>query len=136
MYRSRRLPAERIATIAQEKQRDVLYVKFSRPLQGDESPSERQYIRLRYWWMLLGREACIAWLDEQSIGYRLCYDFLPEADAGAQVPYCIYIDLVFDKSAPLVQALTAFFTNADGSMKFPDATLCHLSLERVILGAV
>ena len=136
MYRSRHLPAERIAAIAQEKQRDVLYVKFSKPLEGNESPSERQYKRRRYWQMLPGREACIAWLDEHSIDYRLCYDFLPEADAGAQVPYCIYIDLVFEKSAPLVQALTAFFTNADGSMKFPDVTLCYLSLERAILGAV
>lgn len=84
--------------------------------------------------MLPGREACIAWLDAQSIGYRLCYDFLPESDAGAQVPYCIYIDLVFDKSAPQVKALIAFLAYPDGSMKFPDATLCHLSLEQAIAG--
>lgn len=86
--------------------------------------------------MLPGREACIAWLDVQGIGYRLCFDFLPESDAGAQLPYCIYIDLVVDKSAPLVQALTAFLTYSDGSMKFPDATLCHLSLEQARAGVV
>jgi hypothetical protein len=129
-------PIERIDTIARERQHDVLYVKFSIPFDGDESPAEQEYKRLRFWQMLPGREACIAWLDAQGIGYKLCYDFLPESDAGAQVPYCIYIDLVFDKSAPLVQALMAFLTYPDGSMKFPDATLCHLSLERAIAGAV
>jgi hypothetical protein len=129
-------PIERIDTIARERQHDVLYLKFSIPLDGDESPAEQEYKRLHYWQMLPGREACIAWLDAHCIDYRLCYDFLPESDAGAQVPYCIYIDLVFDKSAPQVQALMAFLTHPDGSMKFPDATLCHLSLERAIAGAV
>ena len=109
-------------------------IKFSLPFEGNESITELEYKRLRYWQMLPGREACIAWLDAQSIGYRLCYDFLPESDAGAQVPYCIYIDLVFDKSAPQVKALIAFLAYPDGSMKFPDATLCHLSLEQAIAG--
>ena len=128
--------AERIDVIAHQKQRDVLYVKFSLPLEGNESPAEQEYKKHWYWQMLPSREACITWLDEQGIRYRLCYDFLPESDAGAQVPYCIYIDLVFDKYAPLVQALTAFLTHPDSTMKFPDATLCHLSLERAIAGAV
>jgi hypothetical protein len=125
---------ERIDAIALQAQRDVLYVKFSLPLEGNESPAEQEYMRLRYWQTLPGREACIAWLAAHGIGYRLCYDFLPKSDAGAQVPYCIYIDLVFDKSAPLVQALIVFFTHSDGSMKFADVTLCHLSLERAIAG--
>jgi hypothetical protein len=111
-------------------------VKFSLPLEGTESPAEQEHKRLRYWQTIPGREACISWLDAQGIGYRLCYDFLPESDAGAQVPYCIYIELVFDKTATQVQALTAFLTYPDGSMKFPDAALCHLSLERAIAGAV
>lgn len=128
-------PIERIATIAQAKQRDVLYVKFSLPLDGDESPAEREYKRLRYWQVLPGREACIAWLDAQGIGYRPCFDLLPESDAAAQVPYCIYIDLAFDKSAPAVQALTAFLTHSDGRMKFVDVTLYHLSLERAMENA-
>jgi hypothetical protein len=110
--------------------------KFSFPFDGTEPPTEHEYKRLRYWQTLPGREACIAWLDEHCIDYKLCYDFLPESDAGAQVPNCIYIDLVFDKSTPLVHALAAFLTNPDGTMKFPDATLCHLSLERAIAGAV
>lgn len=125
---------ERIDAIALQAQRDVLYVKFSFPFEGNESPAEQEYKRLRYWQTLSSREACIALLDAQGIGYRLCLDLLPESDAGAQVPYCIYIDIVFDKSAPLVQALIGFFTHSDGSMKFPDATLCHLSLERAIAG--
>lgn len=126
---------ERIDAIALQAQRDVLYVKFSLPLVGNESPAEQEYKKLRYWQMLPGREICIAWLEAQSIGYKPCYDFLPESDARAQVPYCIYVDFVFDKSAPQVQALTAFLTYPDGRMKFPDATLCHLSLERAIAGA-
>ncbi|MEQ1535642.1 MAG: hypothetical protein ABL923_07160 [Burkholderiaceae bacterium] len=125
---------EHIDAIALQVQRDVLYVKFSFPFEGNESPAEQEYKRLRYWQTLPSREACIALLDAQGIGYRLCYDFLPESDAGAQVPYCIYIDIVFDKSAPLVQVLLGFFRHSDGSMKFPDATLCHLSLERAIAG--
>lgn len=135
MYRSRHPPAERIATITLEKQRDVLYVKFSMPLEGNESPAELEYKRLRYWQMLPGWEACIAWLDSQGIGYRPCFDLLPESDTAAQVPYCIYIDIAFDTSAPHVQALTAFLTHSDGRMKFADATLCHLSLERAIENA-
>jgi hypothetical protein len=127
---------ESIDAIALQAQRDVLYVKFSFPFDGTEPPAEHEYKRLRYWQTLPGREACIAWLDEHCIDYKLCYDFLPESDAGAQVPYCIYIDLVFDKSGPLVQALMGFLTYPDGSMKFADATLCHLSLERAIAGAV
>lgn len=136
MYRSQYPLIERIDAIARQRQRDDLYVKFSLPLDGDESPAEREYKQLRYWQMLPGREACIAWLDKQGIDHRECFDLLPESDAGAHVPNCIYNDLVFDKSAPLVQALTAFLTHSDGSMKFPDATLCHLSLERVIAGTV
>jgi hypothetical protein len=136
MHLSQHLSAERIDNIALQAQRDVLYLKFSPSLDDAESPAEQEYKRLRYWQTLPGREACIAWLDAHGIGYRLCYDFLPESDAGAQVPYCIYIDLVFDKSAPLVQALMGFLTYPDGSMKFADATLCHLSLERAIAGAV
>jgi hypothetical protein len=136
MYRSHHPLTERIDSIAIEKQRDVLYVKFSLPLEGNESQAELEYKRLRYWQTLPSREACIAWLDAHCIGYKPCYDFLSESDAGVQVPYCIYIDLVFDKSAPQVQALTAFLTYPDGSMKFPDTTLCHLSLERAIAGAV
>lgn len=127
---------ERIDDIALQAQRDVLYLKFSLPFEGNESPAELEYKRLRYWQTLPGREACIAWLAAQSIGYRLCFDLFPESDAAAQVPCCIYIDLAFDKSAPQVQALTAFLTYPDGSMKFSDATLCHLSLERAIAGAV
>lgn len=127
---------ERIDAIALQAQRDVLYVKFNLPLGDAESPAEQEYKRLRYWQTLPDREACIALLEAQGIGYRLCYDFLPETDAGTQVPYCIYIDLVFDKSAPQVQSLMAFLTYPDGSMKFPDTTLCHLSLERAIAGAV
>lgn len=127
---------ERIDAIAQQAQRDVLYVKFSLPLEGNESPAEQEYKRLRYWQMLPGREACIAWLDTQGIGYKICFDFLPDSDPGSKVPYCIYIDLVFDKSAPLVRDLKAFLTYPDGTMKFPDATLCHLSLERALADTV
>lgn len=61
MYLSHRPPIERIDVIARQKQRDVLYVKFSLPLKGNESPAAREYKRLRYWQMLPGREACIAW---------------------------------------------------------------------------
>lgn len=136
MHRNTYLPIERISTIAKKMQSDVLYVKFILSLDGNESQAELEYKRLRYWQMLPSREACIAWLDAHCIGYKPCYDFLPKSDAGAQVPYCIYIDLEFDKSASQVQALTAFLTYPDGSMKFPDTTLCHLSLERAIAGAV
>lgn len=81
------VPIEHIYAIALQAQRDVLYVKFSLPLEGDESPAEQEYKRLRYWQMLPGREACIAWLDAQGIAFKPCFDFLPESDAAAQVPY-------------------------------------------------
>lgn len=42
-------PIERIDAIARHKQRDVWYVTFSLPLEGNESPAEREYKRLRYW---------------------------------------------------------------------------------------
>ena len=116
---------EHIDAIARKKQRDVLFIRFSDPLDlGDdwnEPPNTWD------WKSSTVRQAVISWLDKHQIGWCPCGDV---ASTNCMTSYAgqIYVDVPFDEADPVFRKLVRHLENPDGSMRLPGVLFCALAL--------
>lgn len=116
---------EFIDAIARKKKRDVLFIRFSAPLDHgcnlDEAPETWD------WRSSTMRQAVIAWLDENQIGWCPCGDV---ANENCMMSYAgqIYVDAPFDDTNQAYQQLVGHLEDLDGSMRLPGVLFCALEL--------
>ena len=118
-----------IEFIAQEKQRDVLLIRFGPSRNAGELPQS-----IDQWPASLKtkREHLIAWLHANTIGHEDCY---PAGTLNCiEFPYdgTLYIDLPFDVTNPTYQTFIARLENADGTPRDPEVICFYIPLERAL----
>ena len=123
---------EYIDAIARKKLRDVLFIRFSDPLDhGDDldKPSNTSD-----WKSSTVRQAVINWLDKCQIGWRPCGDV---ACTNYMTSYAgqIYVDVPFDEADPVFQQLVSHLENPDGSMRLAGVWFCALTLHAAMKNA-
>lgn len=116
---------EHIDAIARQKQRDVLFLQFSDPV--DQQGEDDGRLVCADWKSSAGRLAVIRWLDDNRIAWHPCGDV---ADVNYMRSYAghIYIDVPFDETDPVYQKLRAYLENPDGSMRRPGVLFFALQL--------
>ena len=123
---------EHIDAIARKKQRDVLFIRFSDPLDlgddWDEPPNSWD------WKSSTVRQTVINWLEKCPIGWRPCGDV---ASTNCMTSYAghIYVDVPFDGADPVFQQLVSYLENPDGSMRSPGVLFCGLALQDAMKNA-
>ena len=96
-----------IDEIAVNRQHDVIFVEFFDPEAGGASNYRENS----------SRKMIIEWLAANNIDHWEC----SSAPSGFSSPrYCgeIYIDVPYDRTAPLYLKIEAFLENPDGTMRF------------------
>lgn len=111
--------------IARKLQRDVLFVAFH-PVAKGPSSSESDIFNFFDWKKSKIRGALISWLDDHQIEWSPCGDI---ALTNMSYRGHIYLDVPYDTNLPIYKVLIEYLEFPDGTMRFPDATLCVLSLE-------
>jgi hypothetical protein len=109
---------EHIDAIARAKQRDVLFLTFTRDGKRDPGKYAQNESRIQ---ILRG-------LDEMEIRWEPCGEIASEY-RWASYDGSVYIDVPFDTLDPLYQKLAAFLEYPDGTMRFPDTRFFVLSLD-------
>lgn len=110
---------EHIDAIARQKQRDVLFLRFTDPADSDEWFYD--------WESSESRKEIIQWLNNNQIIWQECGDVANENSMdsyGGQ----IYIDVLFDVEDPTYSRLAGYLENPDGSMRLPGVLFCALQL--------
>lgn len=123
---------EHIDAIARQKQRDVLFLKFSDP--------ENPYGEIRKqnsnwdWESSVGRQSVIEWLNNNQISWLSCGDV---ADTNSMRSYAgqIYIDVPFDEANPVYQQVLGYMENPDGSTRRPGVRFFALTLHAAMKNA-
>lgn len=113
-----------IDQIARKKQRDVLYVEFSRELTDRYGDCKDLPIR----------QEIVRWLNSQGIAWLPCAHFASEHYMES---YCgqIYLEVPFDERDEDYKKLIGFFEKPDGTMRIPGVTLCYVPLEAAMRNA-
>ena len=127
---------EHIDAIARKLQRDVLFVVFHAPTTGMSDQEQQRFdFDTRYDWKASQtRSELIGWLDAKGFEWTLCGHV---ANTSMMISYRgqIYIDLPYDTSSAACLALCDHLEFPDGTMRFPDATLCLLQLHVAMTNA-
>ncbi len=118
---------KRIDEIAIEKQRDVLYVRFTKePFVSDDEP----YERFREWRNCAARQAFLQWRQDNNIAAIPCgppsivNGWIIEGYFGD-----LYLDVPFKTDNADFQKLSAHLEFPDGNMKQPHICFCYFPLE-------
>jgi hypothetical protein len=116
---------EHIDAIARQKQRDVLFLRFSDP--AGQALDDDGLFSSFDWETSAGRQAVIKWLDENQVAWHPCGDF---AATNSMCSYAgqLYIDVPFDEADPIYQKVLAYLENPDGSMRLPGVLFYALQL--------
>lgn len=141
---------EPIDAIARNKQQDVLFLEFRSQKVAEEGDmtlfdlpgySEENEDVL----VAMLQTGCdyhgarillqvIAWLNKQHIGWRRCAPFTSETCTEGFAGQ-IYLEVPCDDNDPGYRAVRDYLENPDGSMRFPEARLCVLPLEKAMKNA-
>ncbi|KXU87143.1 hypothetical protein CR51_36020 [Caballeronia megalochromosomata] len=114
-----------IDVIAREKQRDVLYLTFT---QADQQPSPVPSADI------CTRRKIIEWLNANKVGWSMCGDIAEECTMRSYAGQ-LYIDVPYDTSDPVYQAVQQFLEYPDGTMRFEDAKFWIVPLELAMTNA-
>ena len=118
-----------IEFIAQEKQRDVLFIRFGPKRNTGELPRS-----IDKWPASLKakRKHLVAWLDKNTIGYEDCF---PAGTLNCiAFPYdgTLYIDLPFDAAHSAYQSFISKLENADGTPRDTEVVCFYILLEHAL----
>ncbi|MFM8441912.1 MAG: hypothetical protein ACKN9W_01055 [Methylococcus sp.] len=120
---------ETIDAIARAKQRDVLLIVFNALRFG--SPDDRLAALHYDYRQDPMRRQVIDWLDAHRIPWQPCGD-LPDESAIPAYEGQIYLDIPFDESDPVYQAVSGYLEHPDGSLRWPTVIFQYFRLEEAL----
>ncbi len=123
---------EHIDAIARAKQRDVLFLQFTDPM--DQEIELGRQPAGSDWATVASRLAVIDWLRQNQIGWSPCGEV---ADTNSMRSYAgqIVIDVPFNEASPFYQRVLGYLENPDGSSRIPGVWLCALKLDAAMNNA-